>query len=50
MNVYSIGAILGLLLWIFLAFILALPNGWVHIPLVIAVVLAVIAVVHQSKQ
>lgn len=50
MNIYSIGAILGLLSWIFLAFVLALPTGWVHIPLVFAVVLVVIAIVHQSKQ
>jgi uncharacterized membrane protein len=34
-----------LLLWIALAFVVAWPSGWAHVPLVAAVLLAVRAIV-----
>ena len=39
MNLHVIGAIVCLVLWIYLAFIAAIPSGWVHAPLIIAVTL-----------
>jgi hypothetical protein len=45
MNLPGIAAILCFLIWIVLTFVLALPTGWVHIPLMLAVVLTVRAIV-----
>ena len=45
MNHAAIAAVLCLLAWIVLAFVLALPSGWVHIPLMIGVLLIVKAIV-----
>jgi uncharacterized membrane protein len=39
MNLHVIGAIVCLVLWIYLAFIAAIPSGWVHAPLIISVIL-----------
>jgi uncharacterized membrane protein (DUF485 family) len=39
MNLHVIAAVVCLVLWIYLAFIAAIPAGWVHAPLIIAVVL-----------
>jgi uncharacterized membrane protein len=50
MNVFGIVAILCLLVWVYLAFVLALPNGWVHIPLILGVLLVVVAIVEGKKQ
>jgi uncharacterized membrane protein len=50
MNIPLIGAVLSLLLWIFLAFVVAIPNGWVHVPLVVAVVLLAIGMVQGKKR
>jgi len=39
MNLHVIGAIVCLVLWIYLAFIAAIPSGWVHATLIISVIL-----------
>jgi len=39
MNKYFVGALMSALLWIFLAFVAAVPSGWVHLPLVATVLL-----------
>lgn len=38
-------AAIALALWIYLAFVRAVPSGWVHVPLIVAVVCIVIAIV-----
>ncbi len=45
MNLFGILAALCLMVWITLAFLLALPTGWVHIPLIVGVLLIVKAIV-----
>jgi uncharacterized membrane protein len=45
MNLPAIAAILCLVVWITLAFWLALPTGWVHVPLILGVLLIVKAIV-----
>ncbi len=49
MNLPGIAAALCLIAWIILAFVIALPNGWVHIPLIIGVLLIVKAIVDGKK-
>jgi hypothetical protein len=39
MNLYMLGAVACVAVWIYLAFVAAIPNGWVHVPLVVAVIL-----------
>ncbi len=39
MNVTLLGALGSLLLWIVLAFVTAIPSGWVHLLLIAAVLL-----------
>ena len=39
MSLYVLGALAGVAIWIYLAFVAAMPSGWVHLPLVVAVVL-----------
>ncbi len=48
MNLAAIGAALSLVIWIVLTFILALPSGWVHAPLIVAVLLIVRAIVVEK--
>ena len=50
MNLAAIAAVLCLLVWIVLAFVLALPSGWVHIPLMFGVLLIVKAIVDGTKR
>ena len=45
MNLPAIAAVLCFVVWATLAFWLALPTGWVHIPLIIGVLLVVKAIV-----
>ena len=45
MNLQAVAAALCLLIWIYLAFVMAIPSGWVHLPLVAAVLLIVKAIV-----
>ncbi len=36
---FYIGAILSLALWALLAFVVAIPSGWVHVPLIVGAIL-----------
>lgn len=46
----SIAAVLCFALWIVLAFVLAFPTGWVHVPLVFGVLLVVRAIVAADAE
>ncbi len=50
MNLPGIAAILCLVVWATLAFVLALPSGWVHIPLILGVLLIVKAIVDGKQK
>ncbi len=39
MKLNYFGALICILLWIYLAFVAAIPSGWVHVPLAVGVVL-----------
>ncbi|MDH4045448.1 MAG: hypothetical protein OEY20_13850 [Gemmatimonadota bacterium] len=43
-------ALACLMLWIVLAFVRPMPSGWVHVPLVVAVLLAVRAIVAADDE
>jgi len=43
-------AVLCLAVWIVLAFVVAIPSGWVHVPLVAAVLLVVRAIVAADEE
>ena len=43
-----LGGIAGLGLWIVLAFVLALPSGWVHLPLALGVCLIALAIIRTE--
>jgi uncharacterized membrane protein len=45
-----LAAVVCLALWIGLAFVWALPSGWVHIPLVVGVLLIVRAIVSADAE
>ena len=45
MNWYAGAGILLLVLWVVLAFVLAIPSGWVHAPLALGCVLLARAIV-----
>lgn len=49
MNVALLLAIASLVLWVLLAFVAAIPNGWVHLPLAIGSVLLVIGIVQGGR-
>jgi len=46
----ALATILCLALWIVLAFVIAWPSGWAHVPLVAAVLLAVRAIVAADAE
>lgn len=48
MNLPGIAAVLCLAIWIALAFVFAIPSGWVHIPLIVGVLLIVRAIVNGN--
>ena len=50
MNLALISAVLCLVLWVVLAFIAAIPSGWVHLPLAAGTVLLAISFVHGGKR
>jgi hypothetical protein len=50
MNQSGIVAILCFLVWIVLTFVMALPTGWVHVPLIVGVLATVKAIVDQSER
>ena len=45
MNLYALAGMICLVLWVLLAFVLAIPSGWVHVPLALGCVLLARAVV-----
>ncbi len=45
MNWYAGAGILLLVLWVVLAFVLAIPSGWVHTPLALGCILLARAIV-----
>ncbi len=49
MNLYSLLALISLILWAVLAFAMAIPSGWVHLPLAAGVVLLAIGIVEAEK-
>ena len=50
MNLPAIAASLCILVWIVLAFVIAIPSGWVHIPLILGVLLIVKAIVEAGQE
>ena len=50
MNLSGIAAVLCLVVWVTLAFVLALPSGLVHIPLILGVLLIVKAIADQKRE
>ena len=49
MNVAMVLAIASLILWIVLAFVVAIPSGWVHVPLAGGVVLLAVGIVEGTR-
>ena len=45
MNLMLVGAVLSLVGWFLLVFVLAAPSGWVHVPLVAATMLFAKAII-----
>jgi hypothetical protein len=50
MNLPAVAAILCILIWIVLAFVIAIPSGWVHVPLILGVLLIVKAIVDGGRE
>jgi hypothetical protein len=48
MNLYFLLALVSLVLWGVLAFGIAVPTGWVHVPLILGVVLIAVGIVESS--
>ena len=49
-NLALLAAIACLALWIVLAFVIAWPSGWAHVPLAVGVVLIVKAIVEADER
>jgi TRAP-type C4-dicarboxylate transport system permease small subunit len=45
---YWLGAVVLLAAWVVLAFVVAVPSGWVHAPLAIGTVLIAMAIVESG--
>ncbi len=48
-NVYVFAAILSIAAWIVIAFVVAWPTGWAHLPLILGVVFLARAIVGNAK-
>lgn len=48
MNLSLLLALIALLLWGVLAFAMAIPSGWVHVPLAIGTVLIAVGIVEAD--
>ncbi len=48
MNLYFLLALVALVLWVVLAFALAIPSGWVHLPLALGVALIAVGIVEAN--
>jgi uncharacterized membrane protein len=46
-NRYFLLALIALVLWVVLAFGVAIPSGWVHVPLALGAVLIAIGIVES---
>ncbi|MDH3496284.1 MAG: hypothetical protein OER21_05950 [Gemmatimonadota bacterium] len=46
----ALAAIVCLAVWIVLAFVLAVPSGWVHLPLAVAALVIVRAIVAADAE
>ncbi len=49
MNLYFLLGLICLVLWLVLAFGLAIPSGWVHTPLAVAAVLFAVGIVKADE-
>ncbi|HKI95942.1 MAG TPA: hypothetical protein VJ992_11700 [Gemmatimonadales bacterium] len=47
-RVSLLAALVLLALWIYLTFVRAIPSGWVHVPLIVAVVCVAYAIVESD--
>jgi len=45
---FALGAVALVTLWIVLAFVVAIPSGWVHVPLAAGTVLVCLAIVESG--
>lgn len=50
MNRYFLLALVALILWVVLAFGMAIPTGWVHLFLALGVVLIAIGIVQSGEK
>jgi uncharacterized membrane protein len=50
MKPHYLGALISILLWIYLAFVAAIPSGWVHVPLAVGVVLVAMGIVREKNE
>jgi uncharacterized membrane protein (DUF485 family) len=50
MNVALILAVVCLVLWVILAFVAAIPSGWVHLPLAGGAVLLAVGIVESGRK
>lgn len=48
MNISILAAVLCLMLWVGLAFVIAVPSGWVHVPLAVGTVLLALGIVQGN--
>lgn len=48
MNITILAAIVCLVLWVGLAFMIAVPSGWVHVPLAVGAILVALGIVQGS--
>ena len=48
MNRYFLLALISLVLWAILGFAMAIPSGWVHVPLAAGTVLIGVGIVHTN--
>ena len=43
-------AVASLALWVILAFVAAIPSGWVHVPLALGAVLLAVAIIQSPPR
>ncbi len=50
MNLYYVVSFIAFAAWVIVAFVVAWPSGWAHLPLVLAVILLARAIVHEPDE
>lgn len=50
MNLYFLLALISLILWAVLALAMAIPSGWVHLPLAVGTVLVAVGIVEADAR